>query len=225
MAVQIPHILSRCPLFHAVDQQGMAGIEAITQIRHYQASSRIFNEGGPCPGLFVVAEGQVRIFKTNPDGKTHVLHMASPGQTFAEIAVLGGFDLPASAEAVFDTTCMLLPKHALIEMLKSHHELSLQMMQGMAFWVRSLVTQLEGMTLRDAKGRVAKFLLDKANETTSQLKLDLSNRDLASHLNLTSETLSRTMRQLEEDGIIDRPAVRDICVLDRQALQYIAGEL
>lgn len=225
MTAPTSQTLRQCPLFGAVDDQGIEALGAVAQICRFAAGQRIFNEGEPCPGLFIVADGQVRIYKTNSDGKTHVLHMASPGQTFAEVAVLGGFELPASAEAVLDTTCVLLPKLALIETLKKHHELSLQMMQGMAFWVRTLVTQLEGMTLRDAKGRVAKFLLDKTSEGTPRLKLDLSNRDLASHLNLTSETLSRTMRQLEEDGIIHRPSVRDICVLNRQALRYIAGAM
>jgi CRP/FNR family transcriptional regulator len=51
----------------------------------------------------------VRIFKTAAGGREHVLHIVGPGGSFAEVAAIGGFAVPASAEAVKKTTCLLLP--------------------------------------------------------------------------------------------------------------------
>jgi len=222
LSTNIRQHLAACPLFHEVDAAGLDRLEAMATLRHFAADEVIFREGDPTPGLFIVAEGQVRIFKLNPSGKTHVLHLADPGHTFAEVAVLGGFDCPASAEAIRESTCVLLPNKALRQALRDSHPLCLQMLQGMAKWVRSLVGLLEGITLRDAAGRLAHFLLNHACDDDSQVTLQAMKRDLASHLNLTSETLSRTLRKLEDEGLIDRSNPHQIRLLDRRGLEHVA---
>ena len=112
------------------------------------------------PRRLVVGQGLVRVFKTGPGGKEHVLHMVGPGGSFAEVAAIGGFPLPASAEAVKKTTCVLLPLERFRQALAEDHELCLGMMTGLTVWVRRLVTLMEDITLRDAAGRLARFLLE-----------------------------------------------------------------
>ena len=52
----------------------------------------VFRENDACPGVFVVGQGLVRVFKTGAGGKEQVLHMVGPGETFAEVAAIGGFN-------------------------------------------------------------------------------------------------------------------------------------
>ena len=222
MSVDLRRHLAGCPLFQEVDEAGLNQLESIARLRQWPGGETIFHEGDPTPGLFLVVTGQVRILKINPSGKSHVLHLADAGDTFAEVAVLGGFDCPATAETVAPTTCVLLPTRELRRLLRNSHELCLQMLQGMAVWVRSLVGLLEGITLRDAAGRLAHFLLSHADDHDPQITLQALKRDLASHLNLTSETLSRTLRKLEDEGLIDRPDARHLRLLDRPGLERIA---
>jgi CRP/FNR family transcriptional regulator len=82
------------------------------------------------------------------------------------------------------------------------HELCLEMMTGLSFWVRRLISLMEDLVLRDAMGRTARFLIESDVESDGTVKLPSLKRHVASHLNLTSETLSRTLSRLIEAGFV-----------------------
>lgn len=152
--------------------------------------------------MYVVASGMVRVFKVAPNGKEHVLHILGPGNTFAEVAAIGGFDCPANAEAVADSSCVLIPLDPFRKALHDDHQLCLQMMIGLTFWVRHFLSLMEDLVLRDAAGRLARFLLEATPETDGTVRMPTLKRHVASHLNLTSETFSRTLSRLIEAGLI-----------------------
>jgi CRP-like cAMP-binding protein len=220
MKTSISDVLSRCPLFARVTPEHQRLLVELATLQRFEGGQRIFSEGDPCPGVYIVVSGLVRIFKLAPTGKEHVLHLVSPGGTFAEVAAIGGFNVPANAQALADTECVLLPDKPFKAALRQNHELCLQMMTGMAVWVRSLVGLLEDITLRDATGRVARLLCD-LTQGTGEVQLPALKKHMASHLNLTSETLSRTLRRLADAGVIDSDATI-LHVLDRDALVRIA---
>jgi CRP/FNR family transcriptional regulator len=190
-------------------------------VRQFQRGQVIFREGDACPGVFVVGEGLVRIFRIAPNGKEHVLHLVPPGGTFAEVAAIGGFRCPAFAEALENTRCALLPADPFARALRDDHQLCLQLLTGMAMWVKHLVGLVEDVTLRDAAGRVARYLLSVA-DASGRVTLPSLKKHLASHLNLTSETLSRTLRRLGEGGLIEEDADGGLLVLDRRAMSDVA---
>ncbi len=219
-------ILRRSHLFRTLSEEwiDLLGAEAI--IRRYKKGHRILHQGEVCPGLFCVGVGLVRVFKVAPNGKDHVLHFADPGKTFAEVAVMGEFAVPAHVEAIEDTVCVLLPAGRFQKLLKDHHELCLQLLGGMSLWVRQLVGLLEDIVLRDASGRVARHVLEADHsDGRESFTLPVMKKDLASHLNLTSETLSRTLRRLAESGLIEMSAGHHIRILNRFSLEDIAAGL
>jgi CRP/FNR family transcriptional regulator, cyclic AMP receptor protein len=76
--------------------------------KKYSEGERLFAEGDPCQGLFVVVQGAVRIFKSSPNGREQVLAVEGPGSSIAELPVFDGGDYPASATAVGDTSTVFI---------------------------------------------------------------------------------------------------------------------
>jgi len=226
MNQQIRDILANSVFFKGLSEDSLSRIEAITRIVKFKAGQNIFREGDLCPGIFVVGTGTVRVFKIAPTGKEHILHFVYPGMTFAEVAAIGRFNCPAHADAVEDTACALVAKDEFLKTLQDNHDVCLQIMAGMSYWVRQLVGHLEDIVLRDSTGRVAQYLL-KLGSPIDDVKfaLPMTKKDLASHLNLTGETLSRTLRRLTDAGIIDMPDQHHIRILKRDALGEIAQGL
>lgn len=217
-------ILSTCRFFQGVTGPSRQRLEQIAITRKFAAGQTVFRQGDPCHGVYIVGSGLVRVFKLAPNGKEHVLHMVPPGGTFAEVAAIGNFPFPAGAQALEETTCCLLPAEEFRQALRADHDLCLGLLASMAGWVKHMVGLVEDMTLRDAVGRVARYLVQTADATSGRVELLTFKRHLASHLNLTSETLSRTLRRLVDDDLI-RSDENGIVVLDREGLRELADGL
>lgn len=223
--VDVEQVLRSCRFFGKVDQAGWSRLIGMALPKPAEKGTVFFRQGDPCPGIFVVGKGLVRLYNLSPSGKEHVVHMVGPGDTFAEVAAIGGFPCPVSAEAVESSACVLLPEEPFDKALREDHSLCLQLMSGMAFRVRHFLNLLEDLVLRDAAGRLARYLLEAADGDSREIVLPSLKRHLASHLNLTSETLSRTLRRLSEAGLIETGGGRKIRVLDEDGLHDIAEGL
>lgn len=218
--------LKRCGLFRDLSENSLTLLAGISVIRRFSKGETVFLQGAVCPGIFVVGDGLVKVAKYAPGGKEHVLHWAYPGMTFAEVAAIGRFACPASAEAVEDTIVALIVQDRLHQILESDHNLSRQLLINFAQWVRHFVGLLEDIVLRDATGRIARHLLQMAGKTSEDVfTLPVLKKDLASHLNLTSETLSRTFRRLAEEGLIELLDQQQIRIINTAALRDIGDGL
>jgi CRP-like cAMP-binding protein len=225
LRLHVGEILHNCRLFSAVGAPGFQRLAAISRLSKFAKGQMIFREGDDCPGVYVVGTGLVRVFKVAPNAKEHVLHIVGPGGTFAEVAAIGGFECPANAEAVAPTTCALLPVDLFKKALEEDHPLCLEVMTGLTLWVRHLVTIIEDIALRDAAGRLARYLLESQENEDGTIELPSLKRHLASHLNLTSETFSRTIRRLIEAGLIAELGRGGVRLVDRKKLRLVAEGL
>jgi CRP/FNR family transcriptional regulator, dissimilatory nitrate respiration regulator len=227
MPLNIIDILHDCKLFAHVPDEGFRRLATMARICNFRKGQLIFRENEECPGVYVVGSGQIRVFKTGSGGKEHVLHIVGPGGTFAEVAAIGGFALPASAEALMKSTCVLLPFAPFRKLLDDDPATTKAMLLGLTHWVRHLVNLMEDLVLRDAAGRIARLLLEAKSigeGATGKgiVKLPGLKRHLASHLNLTSETFSRTFRRLIDAGLIAEGKNNRVELLDTKALRRVA---
>jgi len=235
MGLSAADILHECKLFSRVEARGFQRLVVIARMCKFRKAEMILRQDDWCEGVYVVGSGLVRVFKSAASGKEHVLHIVGPGGTFAEAATIGQFRSPANVEAVAPTTCVLLPAEPFEEALREDHELCLGMMTGMTLWVRHLVGLMEDIVLRDAAGRLARFLLQLQPADRGPIELPVLKRHVASHLNLTSETFSRTLRRLAEAELItlldsnrpdgNRPDGNRVVLTDPEKLRLVAEGL
>ena len=98
-------------------------------------------------------------------------------------------------------------------------------MPSMALWVRHLIGLMEDIVLRDAAGRLARHLLEACGPEGEMFTLPSLKKDLASHLNLTSETVSRTLRRFRDAGLIKQLNGGRLRILRRNDLRNVADGL
>jgi CRP/FNR family nitrogen fixation transcriptional regulator len=129
-----------------------------------------------------------------------------------------------SAEALGDATVIAFRRCSLDTLAAADAAFSRQVVTAV---MRSLERAQNHMLLlgrKSAVEKIATFLLDLSERTAPADAVDLpmSRIDIADHLGLTIETVSRSLTQLERQGVIELPAHRrSIRLRDKAALKRL----
>ena len=207
--------------FEGITESEIVYITEHSVERNFQAGEVIFLENDPADGLWIVAQGRVKIFKLNPDGNEHILHLRGPGKTFNDIGALDGGSNPANATALSSEVHVWLVPSATITYVLTHNpQVALNVIRLMAKRVRSLVGQIEDLALYSVIVRLARFLLKQLDDP-SLSGPGVTRTAIAAHLNTTPQTISVALRELEETGAISFNR-HQITILDEEKLQTIA---
>ena len=225
---KISRILSITPLFKGLSEQQLDEISAIAIDRLYHRSESIFMEGEEADGFYIVADGQVKIFKTSLDGKEQILHIYGPGNPFGEVPVFSGSRFPANAQALVESRILFLPRNAFVRLITANPSLSMNMLGELSMRLRQFTIQIENLSLKEVPSRLASYLtyLSREQENPDRVTLDISKGQLASLLGTIPETLSRIFAKMSAQHLI-RVDGKEISLLDPQGLEDLstAGKL
>ena len=197
----VQSMLQQLPYFaHAA---GLTLSELAQQAVHctFVPNEMIFLEGEPSAGLWIVEDGHVKAYKLSPDGQEYILRFFGPGDTFNDLAALDDAPNAASATAVTEVSAWVMPTAVFTYALETDHELALAVLQGLVGRVRHLVGQVEDLALRPVTARLAHFLLEQV-EDTALAHPAITRALIANHLATTPESVSRSLRVLEEAGAL-----------------------
>ncbi len=182
----------------------------------------ILLEGEPANALFFLASGAVKVFKTSPDGKEQILSIVRPGESFNDISVFDGGLNPASAQAMGQIHLYGISRTDIEEIITRHPQVAINVVQVMAKRVRELVALVEDLSFRHVLSRVAKILLEYASNA-SEPRPRLTQQEIAAMAGTAREVVGRSLKSLEEDGVIKLESHR-VVISNRAALQQLVTQ-
>jgi CRP/FNR family transcriptional regulator len=182
-------------------------IADIAIVKSLEKGDYLFRERDLSAGFYIVQKGAINVHRVNAAGKEQVIQIFRAGQSFAEATLATDSGYPADARALESSQILLVQKAGFIALLKRQPELGLRMLSSMAMHLRSLVGQLEDLTLKDVETRLANWLVKRCPEGNSDgpisLELKSTKRVLAAELGTVSETFSRTLAKFREQKLIE----------------------
>ncbi len=143
------------------------------------------------------------------DGREKVLHFVQPRETFAEAAFFGDGRYPAEARAMESGEVLYLPREGFLELMGRNPGFALNLVVSLSLMLRRFARQIEELSFADVTSRLASFLIRRADEKSTSyagityVDLGIKKVELASRLGTASETISRTLRKLKDEGIIE----------------------
>jgi CRP/FNR family transcriptional regulator, dissimilatory nitrate respiration regulator len=146
--IAVKNHIQSIPYFQGMAESELTHIAQKSVIQTIGAGEMIFLEGEIAAGLWIVESGHVKIFKLNPDGGEHILHLRGPGKTFNDVAALDGGKNPANAAALnHEAQVWLIPSSVITHILTHNAQVALNVIRFLAGRVRSLVAQIEDLAL------------------------------------------------------------------------------
>jgi len=209
------------PVFSALDDSAVANLAAACRVREFDSGRAIFATSAEAEAFFLILSGQVKVFRVSPKGDEQILHLYGPGKTFAEAAFWAGGRYPANAACVSDCALLAVPRRAVEAALAKDPQLAKGMLLGMSRKLQEFADLIDDLSLKDVPARLAGMLLaeaEAAGKFTFELKQ--TKRQLAAQIAAAPETLSRALKALANDGLIEVDGPH-IALLDIPALQAL----
>jgi len=191
-------------MFAGLAPDKIAELAAVAEVRRRARGRVIFRTGEAADGFYGVASGKVRIYRSSPSGKEHILHVFGPGAAFAEVVVFQGGVFPADAQTMEDSELLFFPRRGFAALLRDDPELAMAMLALLSARLRFFVHKIEELSLKEVPARLAAhLLLLHAAQKKMHLDLELPKGQLAGYLGTIPETLSRVLRKMADDGLIE----------------------
>lgn len=198
--------LRNCQIFAGLPQTDLEKIAAVSIVKSLEKDDYLFHEGDPAHGFYVMQRGAVNVHRVNATGKEQIIHIFRAGESFAEAALATPMGYPADARALEPSQVLLVQKNGILELLQRQPELGLRMLGSLSGHLRTLVGQLEDLTLKDVETRLANWLVKRCphppGETPVKIELAMTKRVLAAELGTVSETFSRTLAKFREQKLL-----------------------
>ena len=211
-------VLRRAPLFAALSPAELEALARRAASRSYETGETLFSEGEPCSGLYVVASGRVRIFKTSPSGREQVLAIESAGSSVAELPVFDGGPYPASAAAIEPSELVFLSRKDFQSFCLEHPEVGLKVLQVVGARLRRLVGIIEELSFTTVRHRLISWILRRSRTHGTTFTLGASQQELAAEIGTVRELVSRNLTRLQAQGFIAVDG-RELTVLDAAGLE------
>lgn len=200
--------LKECPWFDGFGEKELKELSQISFEKSFSDGETIFTEGDSSQYLHILLEGNVDIVKANAKFGEFFLHSITAGSMIAELATFERLPFPASARAAGSVRILKIEFDTFKEKMLSNPDISYK-------FIKSLLQKmkiLEGFIQKELNLGAEEKIINLLKEAPAIFDVK-KHVEIAKVLNITPETLSRTLRRLKEQGAveIDGKKVKLLC--------------
>ncbi|MDF9414095.1 Crp/Fnr family transcriptional regulator [Brevibacillus laterosporus] len=197
------------PLFNELLDEELQTIVDISQVRTYKARSFVFLQGDSLDRIFFIHSGKVKIQKTDKTGREQIVSVLQAGEMFPHAGFFKKGTFPANAEILELAELVVIPIVDFENVLLQYPRLCITLFKTLEEKIVDLQNRLEEKILHDTYEQIIMLLLRlcKSNGIQIQDKYKITtqftNRELASMIGTSRETINRTINRLKRKKLID----------------------
>lgn len=201
---EIRHQLKEVPLFKELSSEELDSIIEIAQPRFFKSKMYAFMQGDPLDRVFFINSGKVKIYKTDHSGREQIVSVLEAGEMFPHAGFFRQGQYPAHAELLEDTQMIVIPISKFEEVLIAYPELSIKLFKVLGEKIVDLQARLEEQILHNAYEQIIMLLLrlcrtnGEKKDQGFKLTTHFTNKDFASMIGTSRETVSRTINYLKK---------------------------
>ena len=221
----MPLGLREVSLFRDLSDSELKDVKTCVREKSFLKGETLFHEGQRCERVFIVQSGQVKLYRLSSAGREQTLETLGPGDTCACNPGESMWSCATTAEALTPCKVWYLSRLDYVRMVKANSRLATALNRLFADRLRCFSCLIEEVSLKDAKKRLVKFLLDMLSEKTSAatqeaLYVLFTREEIAHRIGTARETVARNLHELKRAGLIEiKP--KEIIIRDKKGLQEL----
>ena len=212
--------LRSLPIFESLSVERLVPIARVAVFRKVPRGTTILRAGDRTDFVYLILSGNLKVQVSDEEGREVILSNLNPGEFFGEMGVLD--DNPRSATVLTVTPCELvvIAKSDFKRCLAENFDVSLYIMRNLVKRLRTADRKIESLALMDVYGRVARLLLEMSENEDGQqvVKRKISKQDIAKMIGASREMVSRVMKDLTVQGLIEEGDGR---ILLREKINFV----
>ena len=220
--------LKNIRLFDGISPSDMQEMEKITRMEEVKKRQPLYLTGDPSRNVYLLKRGRVKIANTAPSGKEVTFDILEPGEVFGELDAMEDAPRSTSAEALDDALICVIPRKDFDQYLAMHPTVMFKLTKLIGLRLKKIQSRVEDLVFRDVPARLAHLLseLSKtdgvADKQGIRLKVKLTHQEMANLIGCSRETVSTTMGQFRDNGLIHMDG-RTITIVNEKGLSKLLG--
>ena len=199
----------------AVDQ-----LLADAQVVNLDQGHFVFHAGDLCKAFLILLEGDVRVQLISPGGREITLYRIGPGGSciLTTSCLLSHENYPAEAIAESRVRALAISTPSFQAGLENSSWFRKLVFDGFSSRLTSVIQKIEDLAFTSIDTRLATVLIRLDNKGVEEV----THQDIAVELGTAREVVSRHLKRLEADGMVQLGRGR-VAVKDRVRLQALAA--
>jgi DNA-binding response OmpR family regulator len=190
------------------------------KVKAYKKKTEIYSEGDMPLNVYFVKSGNIKTFKSHPDGKELIINLYSANDFFGFEPILENENYRESAVAMQDSELIAIPRHDFMLMIQSHPDVSKSFINLLCKKVAEREAQLLNLAYNSVRQRTAEALLKSEMLKDSKSIIAISREDLAKMVGTASESVIRVLSDFKDEGLIEIESGK-IRIVQRQKLEKV----
>ena len=221
--------LKNIRLFDGISPSDMQEMEKITRMEEVKKRQPLYLTGDPSRNVYLLKRGHVKIANTAPSGKEVTFDILEPGEVFGELDAMEDAPRSTSAEALDDALICVIPRKDFDQYLAMHPNVTIKLTKLIGLRIRKIQSRVEDLVFRDVPARLAHLLSELgktegvADKQGIRLKVKLTHQEMANLIGCSRETVSTTMGQFRDNGLIHMDG-RTITIVNEKGLSKLLGD-
>lgn len=198
------NVLENIPLFSGLSDAAVAEIEQHGVVKSFKKNSIVINQDDETCSLYVILSGSVKVFISGDDGREAILNHQSAGDYFGDLALIDRQPRVASVMTTEASRFMIISREDFMVCLSKNPEIAINLIKPMTSRMRVLARNVSSLALLDVYGRVARVLLQQAEEQNNgeMLTEKMTQQEIADMVGASRAMVSRILKDLKAGGYI-----------------------
>jgi len=196
--------LKSVPLFAGLPEEQLVVLARGVTVRKFLRRTFIVRAGEKTESLYVILSGRAKVLITSEGGREIILAKIGPRDFFGDMGLLDDHPRSASVQTLQPCELMCVSKADFMRCLLDNCELAMRIIRGLVKRLREANRQIESLALMDVVGRVARVLLDIAENVDGEHIVHKAppKQEIADMIGASREMVNRVMKRLQQSGHI-----------------------